>query len=215
MQININIPNKLREITLRQYKQYIKALEDYEARPLLLRLKMLEIFCNVPYDESVQFNVKDVTRITNRLSNMLAETPKLVMHFQMGDTKFGFIPKLDDMSFGEYIDLDSSISDWDTMNVAMSVLYRPIERRKGAFYTIKKYEGDIYHEAMDNMPLDAVLGAIVFFYHLGKDLSISMTKYLEGEHQMDSTLQHHLEKNGVGINQFTHSLRETLRDLKM
>ena len=215
MQINIETPSTLREINLRQYKAYIKALNKYEGYETKLRLKMLEIFCNVPYNDAVKIKAKDVTRITNRLIKLLSENPDLVMKFEMGDTKFGFIPKLDDMSFGEYIDLDSSISDWDAMNMAMAVLYRPIDKEKGQFYTIRDYEGDIYHEAMNNMPLDAVLGAIVFFYRLGNDLSQSMMRYLEGENQMDSMQLQALEESGVGINLFTHSLRETLRDSRI
>ena len=215
MQINIETPSTLREINLRQYKAYIKALNKYEGYETKLRLKMLEIFCNVPYNDAVKIKAKDVTRITNRLIKLLSENPDLVMKFEMGDTKFGFIPKLDDMSFGEYIDLDSSISDWDAMNMAMAVLYRPIDKEKGQFYTIRDYEGDIYHEAMNNMPLDAVLGAIVFFYRLGNDLSQSMMRYLEGENQMDSMQLQALEESGVGINLFTHSLRETLLDSRI
>ena len=215
MQINIEIPSSLKEIELRQYKAYIKALNKYSDNNTKLRLKMMEIFCNIPYDNAIKFKAKDVTRITNRLSKLLSDTPELVMKFKMGDTTFGFIPKLDDMSFGEYIDLDSNISDWESVNKAMAVLYRPIDKEKGQFYTIRDYEGHIYHDAMNSMPLDAVIGSIVFFYRLGNDLSQSMMKYLEGEIQMDSMQLQALEENGVGINLFTHSLKETLRDLKM
>ena len=215
MQINIQTPSTLREINLSQYKAYIKAINKYQDSDTQLRLKMLEIFCNVPYNNAIKFKAKDVTRITNRLVKLLEETPELVTKFEMGDTKFGFIPKLDDMSFGEYIDLDSSISDWDIMNMAMAVLYRPIDKEKGKFYTIKDYEGDIYHEAMNNMPLDAVISSIVFFYRLGNDLSKSMMRYLEEENQMDSTQLQALEESGVGINLFTHSLKETLRDSRI
>ena len=99
--------------------------------------------------------------------------------------------------------------------MAMAVLYRPIDKEKGKFYTVKDYEGDLYHEAMNSMPLDAVISSIVFFYRLGNDLSKSMMRYLEEENQMDSMQLQALEESGVGINLFTHSLRETLRDSRI
>ena len=63
-------------------------------------------------------------------------------------------------------------------------------------------------------PLDAVFSSTVFFYHLGIDLSKLMTNYL-AEDQTQETLHKDLERNGVGINQFTHSLKEMLDDMKI
>ena len=33
---------------------------------------------------------------------------------------------LDDMTLGEYIDLDNTLGEWQEMHKAMSILYRPI-----------------------------------------------------------------------------------------
>ena len=56
---------------------------------------------------------------------------------------------------------------------------------------------------MNNMPLDAVFGSLVFFYHLGIELSKIMMNYLTEEHLvMDSTLEQILIKNGDGMSQF-------------
>lgn len=215
MKVKINIPSTLREINLNQYKAYIEATERIDS-DIDLRIAMLDVFCNIPLEKAKKIAVKDVMRITNGLTKLLNEKPELVMDFEIGDTTFGFIPKLNDMSFGEYIDLDSSISEWDRMHIAMAVLYRPIKDRKGKFYTIQEYTGDNYHEAMGYMPLDAVMSSLVFFYRLGRDLSKSMLRYLETEEvQTNSALQHSLDRNGDGISRFTHSLRGTLGGSKI
>ena len=67
---------------------------------------------------------------------------------------------------------------------------------------------------MSQTPLSVVLGMQVFFYNLGKDLSKVMIGCLLEE---DLTLQERevLQKNGVGFNQFTHSLTEILQSLKI
>ena len=156
----------------------------------------------------------DVTDIVNIISTMFESKPSLVHTFKMGGVEYGFIPNLDEMSFGEYIDLDTSIGDWDNMEKAMGVLYRPIEIRKGNRYTIKEYDaGDTEH--LKDMPLDAVLGSILFFYHLGNELCQTMMNSLGQEEE--TLLQEYLnsEQNGVGIQAFTLSLNQILDDLKI
>tara|TARA_R110002153_G_C13257581_1_gene492156 strand:- start:666 stop:1328 length:663 start_codon:yes stop_codon:yes gene_type:complete len=217
MQIEIEVPSNLSEITLSQYTRYLKLVEtnkDVENIDRFMSLKMLEIFCNVPYKESVKLKITNVNRVIDHLVEILNSQPELVQTFSIGDTEFGFIPKLDDMTFGEYIDLDQFLGNWDDMYKAMAVLYRPINKRIGRFYNIKEYTGDSYWDAMKHTPLDAVFGSTVFFYHLGIDLSKLMTNSLL-EDQMQETLHKDLAKSGVGINQFTHSLKEMLDDMKI
>ena len=119
------------------------------------------------------------------------------------------------MSFGEYIDLDNFLGDWDKMHKAMSVLYRPTKTRTGALYSIKNYEGDIYHESMKQMPLDAVFHSIVFFYTLGIELSKTMMNYLDKDQTQALTQYLTSQPNGDGITQFTDLLKETLQDMKI
>ncbi len=217
MQIEIEVPNNLSEITLSQYTRYLNLIEtnkDIEHIDKFMSLKMLEIFCNVPYKSAMQFKITDVNRVVDHLVELLNQKPDLVHTFSIGDTEFGFIPKLDDMTFGEYIDLDQFLGSWDNMYKAMAVLYRPINKRVGKFYNIKEYTGDSYWEAMQLTPLDAVLSSTLFFYHLGIDLSTLMTNSLM-ENQVEVTLPKDLEESGVGINQFTHSLKEMLDDMKI
>ncbi len=218
MRIEINIPSTLSEITLQQYKRYLKIIENNaegENAERFIQLKMLEIFCNIPYSTGMQLRIKDINKATDHIASLLNAKQDLVQEFVIGDTTFGFIPKLDDMTFGEYIDLDNSLSDWNNMHKAMAVLYRPITKRIGKFYNVEAYRGDNYHEAMELTPLNAVFSSIVFFYRLGNDLSQLMTNYLQEDQQMSQELQQGLQKSGVGINQFMHSLKEILEDLKI
>lgn len=166
MNIKLNVPNKLSEIALSDYVKYLKILEineEDENSDVFVQQKVLEIFCGVPYNESLEFKMSDVSKIVNVINNTLSEQPSLVKSFKLGDTEFGFIPKLDDMSFGEYIDIDTNIGDWDNMYRVMSVLYRPIKQKSGEKYLIDEYKGDLYHDAMRHTPMDAVISSLVFF----------------------------------------------------
>jgi hypothetical protein len=213
MKVEITIPDSLSEVTLDQYQRYLK-IQDNNQDEKFLASKMIEIFCGVKLSDTLKMKYADVDGICNILVDMFNEKPQLVTKFKMKGVEYGFIPKLDDISLGEYIDLDAFLGDWENMHRAMAVLYRPIENKYGDKYSIKDYEaGD--GEVMKDMPLDAVISSIIFFYHLGIDLSQAMMNYLEEQEETSLVQYLNSEASGVGINQFTHSLKEILDDLKI
>ena len=80
------------------------------------------------------------------------------------------------MSFGEFVDLDSSLTEWDTMDLAMGVLYRPIKNKLLDTYTVKEYKPEDEIN-MKEMPLDAALSAIFFLIDLEKELTNHIHNY--------------------------------------
>lgn len=209
MKLQLNVPNKLSEISLSTYNKYLKVLDankDDENSEIFIQQKVLEIFCNVPLIDAADYKLSDVKKIVDIITTTLNRKPELVTSFTLGDIEFGFIPKLDDMTFGEYVDLDSSLGDWDNMYKVMAVLYRPIKQKSGDKYLIEKYKGDRYYDAMLHTPMDAVISSLVFFYNLGRELSIAMTNYLEKEGISDSMPPAILQLNGDGINPYKHLL---------
>jgi hypothetical protein len=212
MKVEVYIPDTLSEITLGQYQKYLKIQSENEDENFLA-MKMIEIFCGLRGDTILAMKAKSIKDITAILTNMFSEKPQLVKEFKMGSKTYGFIPKLEDMSFGEYIDLDTYISDTDNLHRAMGVLYRPIKQKYGDKYSIEDYDGE-ETDIMKSMPMDAVLSSIIFFYHLGMDLSQAMMNSLE-EEEIALLHQQILGENGDGINHFSDSLKEILQDLKI
>ena len=145
---------------------------------------------------------------------MFDSKPELIRTFTMNNIQYGIVPDFDAISLGEYIDLDTYIGDWENMLIAMNVLYRPVKNKMGDKYIIKDYDVNS-KENLDEISMDIVLGSIFFLYQLGIDLSTVMVNYLENQEIDSSMHQQILEESGVGINQFTHSLKEILRDLKV
>ena len=213
MRVEINVPDSLREIRLEQYQKFVK-LYDGEVTEEFLALKMLEIFCGVKLSDAYNLRYKDVDGVVQILTETLNDKPQLVRTFFMDGVEYGFIPNLDDMSFGEYVDLDTYISDWQNIHKAMAVLYRPIKEKHGNRYNIVPYQV-IDAESMRQMPLDAVIGSVLFFYRLGFDLSKAMMNYLEEEQQTRLVQYLSSDKNGDGINHYSHLLKEILHDLKI
>ena len=125
-----------------------------------------------------------------------------------------FHPELDDLTLGEYIDLDTFIGDWDNMEKAMNVLYRPVLVKMKDKYSIDSYvlENDVL---LLDMPMDAVMSSIFFLWNLGLDLSTIMTNSLDNKESQVLTQYLNSQRNGVGINHFMDSLKETLHELKI
>lgn len=213
MKMELTVPNTLSEITLKQYQKFLK-IQETNTDDAFLRFKMIEIFCNIDAQAVRQLRLSDTDKIIEILNNVFEEKPQLTETFKLGDVEYGFIPKLEDISLGEYVDLDTYIGNWDQMHVAMNVLYRPIKDKIKDKYTIKEYNADA-EKPLDEIPLDIVFGAIFFFYNLGIDLSKTMMNYLETEGEQNLMHKQILGENGDGINQSLPLLKEILEDLKI
>lgn len=218
MKLEIAVPTSLEDITLSQYQHYMRIVDQNkdESANDFVNKKLVEIFCNVNLNEVDSIPVVEFNRILEILQKAFEEKFSLIRHFDLGGVEMGFIPKLDDMSLGEYVDVEATISDWQNIHKAMAVLYRPVNAKMKDKYTIAPYKpNDDIHEWMKQMPLNVVMSCLVFFYDLGIELSTASLVFLEKAMKKDKTsqLKEALEENGVGISQFMDSLKETSQSL--
>jgi len=217
MKVKIQVPTSLKDIPLHKYQKYLKIVDinkEDENSEIFLQQKMLEIFCGLPFDQAINYRMRDIDQATSVILNALNEQPDLVTSFTIGNTKFGFIPSLEDISFGEYIDIDSYMGDWDNMHKLMAVLYRPIVSQIKDKYLIEEYKGDNYHDAMLHTPMNAVISSLVFFYRLEKELLKSLMDYLEKVEKVTSQQLQTLTPDMDGINQSIRLVEATLPNLK-
>jgi len=213
MKANINVPNELNEITLKQYQKFLK-VQDKSENSNLIQIKMIEIFCDVNSQDALNIKLSDAERITKIISDMFEEKPNLVQSFWLNNVEYGFVPDLDEITLGEYIDLDTYMGDWKNIHIAMNVLYRPIKQKMGSKYLIEDYDPEKRDKIL-TMPMDAVFSSILFFYRLGIELSKTMMNYLENKEGKQLLGELDLQKNGDGIQAFSDSLEEILQDLKI
>jgi hypothetical protein len=224
IELELKVPQKLEAIKLRQYQEYLKVQkdnEDVEDAENFLNSKCIQIFCGLTLKESYNLPVKMFDGVLQQIGKCFEEPTPLIKEFSMTgsngvEVSFGMIPSLDEMTFGEYVDLENFMSDWDSMHKAMAVLYRPITFNKNGKYLIEDYDGtDKYWEVMKDAPVNVALGAMVFFYRLGKKLcKYTMDYLLLQQNQNQASVQEKdLERNGDGINQFMLSLEKTYQEL--
>lgn len=224
--LELNVPTRMSDVKLEQYQKYLKVVSgidgESEESVNFVNLKALEIFCGLQLKDSYKLPISEFSGIIEDLSKALAEDTPLVKRFWFKgsngeEVEFGMIPDLNNLSFGEYVDLDKYISNWPDMHKAMAVLFRPINKKKKDLYDIEEYESsDKYSDYMRHMPLNVALGAVVFFYRLGMKLSKHTMSYslsqltTEQRSQVEKTFS---ERSGVGINQFMHLLEEMSQSL--
>jgi len=163
MKVEISLPNGIEDLKLHQYQKFIKIAQDNEESEFLHH-KMIEIFCGVDLKIIPNAKYKNILQVTSMIANLFNQKYPLINRFKIGGTEFGFIPNLEEMTTGEYMDLDTYITDWSNMHKAMAVLYRPVTSKLGDKYRIEEYKGsDEYSEVMKFAPLNVVFGSVVFF----------------------------------------------------
>ena len=217
MKLELLIPTSLSEIPLKHYQEFRKVAENSNDEEFVAE-KMIELFCGIELKDVIKIKASDISDMVSHFNKLFSGKQKFEHRFKIGDLEFGFVPDLENISWGEYIDIERNLTDWDTMHKAMAAMYRPITKRKGEKYEIEEYNGTAnYSEVMKYAPLNVVFGASVFFWTLGSELLTALMDYLEKEMKgMDLTIiqnKLNLESNGDGIKAYMHSLKETLQDL--
>jgi len=215
MRVEIIVPSSLNDITLEQYQKFEKINTEDNADSNFLLHKTVEIFCNLELKDIAKIKFSSVMGVIEDINKAFETKNELIPTFNLNGTTYGFITNLDDMTLGEYIDLDENLGDWSSMHKAMRVLYRPIKFQKGDRYQIEEYDGLKSADVMKRMPLDVVMGAMIFFWNLNSELLETTLNYLSRELKEDKNthLLQHLEKNGVGIKASMESLKEMLPSL--
>lgn len=208
--MKIKIPTSLSDIRLEQFVLFNKLMKESQDENFI-QLAMVTVFCDISVEDAKNIVAKDFTEIVNDITKVLSQQPRFIQRFIHDGKEYGFIPNLDEITAGEYIDLESFLRDEETYNKAMSVLYRPILNKRKDLYNIEEYKGS--HTEFNTLNLEIVLGSMLFFWNLSNELLTAMRVYLQ-QPKNKILLEVALAQNGVGINQFIQSLEDVSLILK-
>ena len=206
--MNISVPTKINDITLGEFQRFDKINIENQDSDFLLH-KTIEIFCGVDINLVSKFPLKDAEDIESQIAGVLSQDTEGV--------KYGFIPDLSQMSLGEYIDLEEALKETKSFHKAMSVMYRPIVKSFSNLYTVETYDASAERqELMKSAPLGIASSAVVFFYHIVKEL-LQASQHFSQSTMTESltTLEKHSSpKNMDGLTASTHFLRVVSQNLK-
>lgn len=202
------VPESLNDMTLGQMQRYDSLIKDVDD-PKGIRMLMLATFCGIDIVDYERANATQIMEVVQRVEAILNTEPRHELFFVMNDVKYGFIPNLDEMTMGEFVDLENLSNDIADWHKIMSILYRPVTKTFGKRYQIEDYTGTGNAAQYKQMPLGVALGAMLFFWNLGKDLLTDTLRYFK--EAMTAQRQNiHLQESGIGLEQYTDSLKETL-----
>ena len=213
--MKIQVPTDLNDITVGQYQRFMAANTEGAEEDFLL-FKTIEIFCDVDIKIVSQFPLATAQELMEEITAVLNQEKGFQESFQFEGQEYAFLPDLEAMSIGEYIDLESGLADVKDLHKAAAVMYRPVKDRRGELYSVQPYEGTNaeVHRAKD-FPIGAVSAGVVFFYNIANELlrAFRLSSLKEKRQKESQTIAENLNsvRNGAGTTAFMHSLEEMLQ----
>ena len=225
MKVEYNIPEDWSEVKYIDYIKFYQAIKPYENTEEYIEIcleRAAYYLCGIDSDVYKQLPVDNFNEISNQILNLIdaSRNHKLVQSFSLFDTEYGFMPSLDDMTYGEYVDLITYSKDtWDNMPLLMSILYRPISETKKDKYKIQPYNGTVDSQVelfKEKITMDIVFGALSFFLRLQLDLlnatlTSSMENLMTKTDEQTSQVHQILAKNGLSM-QHLQRLQTTMSE---
>lgn len=168
--MKIQVPTHINDITLEQYQRFALINTEEQDKEFFM-FKTIEIFCGVDIALVSKMRLSDAESISNEVLAVLQQNVPFTNKFELDGVKYGFIPDLQAISLGEFIDLEEGLSKDKDFHKAASVMFRPIVKEFGELYTIEGYEANTeMHHVMKQAPVGVISAAIVFFYNIAKEL---------------------------------------------
>ena len=151
-------------------EKWLKLVDFHNGTKSNEALETIAELSNIPKDLITQLELRDIAVMMGSISELQAEQDSSLKRIiEIEGKRYGFHPNLDEITLGEYADLEQFIKLGIEKHLPeiVAVLYRPIVEEKNGVYTIAAYDGDISirAEEMKKMSAEQVQSALVFFYH--------------------------------------------------
>jgi len=182
------LPTSWDEVSLGQYTKLMIAVDKKESTEIELMVKSLEALADIPGGLLTKVPIKMLREAYNHLKELTSIVPnkELTRVIEIDSIEYGFIPNFDELSLGEFVDLDNYLQDgFNNLDKVFAVLYRPVVKRDGIKYIIEDYNLDniVNRRKLfkERMSIDTLYAALVFFCNIGRKLTESTLSSLEEE----------------------------------
>ncbi len=200
----ITIPTSWSEIELKTFRAYtMYKAKNKEVSALEEKMFCVELFCNLTAEEVRSLNIQDLNNVYGDLIKILEDKNaniKFEQTFKFKGKEYGFIPNLSKLSTGEWVDYEELMKQggyWENAHKIMSILFRPVTKKRGKKYSIEEYNDEHINQHSDDflsLKMDKVIGAQSFFFRLGIDLLETLRTYTLKEKEKRS-IKKGLEKS--------------------
>ena len=197
-----NLINSWSDVTLDKWLQIIDIETGSKTKEAEETIAALS---DIPEQLIKELSLRDVAVIMGKVAELQSkQDTTLKKIIKIDGIEYAMHPDLSELTLGEYADIETFIKGGLEKNMPeiMAVLFRPIKERNGSAYVIDAYDGNITirAEEMKKMSAEQVQSALVFFYHLGKELLRTLPSYLMERTQeiVEELKTEVLQKSGDG-----------------
>ena len=181
-EVKLTIPNEWSDITIGIYQEYVK-IQQGKSNEKNKVISSLALLCNTKPLIVKKMAYTDLLDIMNIIKVMIDAEPKkedFKKMFTFSEIEFGFVPNLNKLTTGEYIDLESYCKNpIENLHIIMSILYRKVIKKVNDRYAIEPYNPDEFKEELfKDCPMDIALSSLGFFLTLGERLATISRRYL-------------------------------------
>ena len=177
--LKIQLPENIADITLEQAQKLdVLNAKREDLNELSFIKRYIAIFTELKYRDLDNISMSDFDGIHAQITEALDTEVPFENRFVLNQVEYGFVPNLDEITTGEYIDLSTYGNSMETLHKTMAVLFRPITKDMAfGSYEIEPYNGTKDRaEVMKQAPMNIVLGMLVFFCDLSKELKNHILK---------------------------------------
>ena len=198
-EIKITVPKDYSAISLSKYIQIENDMEQYKDDEQAQNAFLLYNLCGITPKIANSLDSETLNKINKDLSLFLNKTDFELQRFvTINGVKYGFEPNLSKMAYGAYLDISKSQSlliDRNWKNI-MSILYRPVTKKRGALYSIEPYKGFDDEQANQwlDVSMDIHFGCFFFFNRILKELTKDTLKSLREAALEDTEVNPHTKR---------------------
>lgn len=186
--MKVLVPTSINDITLEQYQRFSKINTENQDEEFFI-FKTIEIFCGIDMKTISKFPFKDAKSISEDIIAVLDQNVPFTDRFELEGVRYGFIPDLQAMSLGEFIDLEENLRDPQNFHIAASVMYRPVTKEYKELYAIDGYEASKKAQLdMKSAPIGIISSAVVFFYNIVNELLMVSRDFSQKEEEKIRTI---------------------------
>ena len=191
------IVDSWKDVTLEKWQQLTLGKKKSKTKEAKETIKALS---TLPIKLVEEMSLSDVAAIFEKLSNLQIQG-KLKKVFEIDGIEYGFLPDLDEITLGEWADIEHYIKDGidKNMHKIMAVLFRPVTSKEGKMYSVQAYKDgrERAEKFRKKMNAEQVQQSLVFFWNLGNELLTTLPLFLM-EKMNKIQAEMNLAKSGAG-----------------
>jgi hypothetical protein len=145
--------------------------------------KLVSIVTGAPVEDLLDGDYEEVSYIAAYIMELLPKIkPEFKDRFELDGISYGFIPKWQDMTYAEFVDMDTIATRkqdemLNMLHILLAVMYRPITNERTEHdFDIEKYDVKKMTKRAElfksNLDVRYVLGAQTFFTNFGRRYSV-------------------------------------------